>query len=530
LGLVLATLLGCGRRERPVDEGIRTHTLLLGNQNEPATLDPHLINAATDMNVAVALYEGLTCYDEKTGQPVPGVAERWEASRDGLTFTFHLRSNAKWSNGDPVTAKDFAYSLQRLLTPALGSSYAYMAWPIKNAEAFNTGRVTNFADVGVKVVDDLTLQLNLERPTPYLPMLAAHSTWMPVHRASVEKAGRMDDRASPWAKPGLLIGNGAFVLSAWQSNARIVVTKNPNYWGAADNHLESVVFFPTEKPETEDLDFRAGQLHITYSLPPNKIPIYRQESPEKLRLDPSLGLYYVNFNTTKPPLDNPKVRRALALALDREAISQRVTAGAWPAAYTLTPPGCGSYVPPSPGQKFDFTAARALLAEAGYPNGQGLPVMPMTVRNDNTMPRMAEAIQAMWQRELGVRITIEPSEQKTWLQSQQSMSHTLGILGWTADFPDPITFFDIFRTGNGNNWTGWGSKACDDLIDQASATPDAAARLALLQKAEALMLAEAPLAPIVFRASTYLIHPAVKGWEPSPLAIHRYQLVRLENP
>jgi oligopeptide transport system substrate-binding protein len=520
---------GCGRRERPVDEGIRSRTLLLGNQNEPATLDPHLINAATDMNVAVALFEGLTCYDERTGNAVPGVAERWEAAPDGLGFTFHLRPNAKWSNGDRVTATDFAYSLQRLLTPALGSGYAYMAWPIKNAEAFNTGKVTDFGQVGVTVVDETTLRLTLERPTPYLPMLAAHSTWMPVHRATVEKAGRADDRASPWTKPGILVGNGAFVLETWQPNARLSVKKNPQYWGAANNRLEGVVFFPTEQPETEERNFRAGQVHLTFTLPPSKIPTYRQESPGQLRLDPQLGVFYVNFNTTKPPLDNPKVRRALSLALDRAAISQSVHAGAWPAAHTLTPPGCGDYVPPTPGQRFDFAAARALLAEAGFPEGRGLPVMPMQVRNDSTMPRMAEAIQAMWQRELGVRITIEPFEQKTWLQNQQSMSHTLGILGWTADYPDPITFFEIFRTGNGNNWTGWGSKACDDLMDQAAVTADPAARLALLQKAEALMLEEAPLAPIVFRASTYLIHPAVKGWEASPLNVHRYQLIQLGN-
>ncbi len=518
---------GCAKRETPVAEGIRTHTLHLGNQNEPATLDPHLISAATDMNIAVALYEGLTCYDEKTGNPVPGVAERWDVSADGLVYTFHLRNNARWSNGDPVTAGDFAYSIQRILTPELGSTYAYMLWPIKNAEAFNAGKTKSFADVGVTVVDDQTLRVTLGQPTPYLPMLAAHSTWMPVHRASVEKAGRMDDRSSPWTKPGSLIGNGAFVLAEWQPNARIVLTKNPRYWGAAQNQLERIVFYPTEKADVEELNFRAGQLHVTINLPPSKIPSYRQQSPERLRIDPLLSIYYVNFNSTKPPLNNAKVRQALARGMDRAAISQRVYNGAFPPAQSCVPPGVAGYVP-APGLSFDFAAARALLAEAGFPGGQGLPPMAMQVLNDNVMPKAAEAIQAMWQRELGVHLTIEPLEQKTWIQNQQTLTHTVAIMGWVADYPDPTTFLDIFRAGGGQNFTGWASQAYDTLLDQSAVTADPSARLALLQKAEKVLLDDAAIAPLVFSARTYLIHPAVKNWEPSPLGIHRYQLVRLE--
>jgi oligopeptide transport system substrate-binding protein len=527
--LVVALLAaGCGRRETAVSAGVRTHILHLGNQNEPATLDPHIMDAATDMNVAVALYEGLTSYDEKTGEGVPAVAERWDVSSDGLTYTFHLRPTAKWSNGDPVTAGDFAYSIQRILTPSLGSTYAYMLWPIRNAEEFNAGKVKNFAEVGVKVVDDHTLQLTLARPTPYLPMLAAHNTWMPVHRATVEKFGAADQRSSPWTRPGNLVGNGPFVLSEWQPNARISVTRNQHYWGNAQNQIEGVVFYPIEKAEVEELNFRAGQLHATFGLPASKISSYRQASDSRLRIDPVLGIEYINFNVTKPPVNDPRVRRALALAIDRQTLAQNVLAGGRVAAGTIVPPNCGAYTGPG-GVTLDGEAARRLLAEAGFPGGKGFPTLALQVRNDETTTRMAEAIQGMWQREFGISVTIEPSEQKVWLQTQQTLSHTIGVLGWTADFPDAITFLDVFRTGNGNNWTGWGSRDYDKLLDDAAVTANAAARLALLQRAEALLLTDMPAAPIVFRARTYLLHPSVHNWTPAPLGIHRYQLLRLAN-
>ena len=480
--VLLSALLGftgCTRRETPAAEGIRTKTLLVGNQNEPATLDPNVMDAATDMNVAVALFEGLTAYDEKTGRPVPGVAERWDISPDGLVYTFHLRPAAKWSNGDRVTARDFAYSFQRILSPALGSVYAYMLWPIQNAEAFNAGKLKAFSTVGVTVVDDATLRVTLARPTPYLLSLAAHSTWMPVHRATVEKYGKSDERGTAWTRPGNLVGNGAFTLTEWQPNARLIVTKNPLYWGAATNRIERVIFYPTEKSDIEELNFRAGQLHVTYSVPATKIASYRQQSPDRLRLDPLLAVTYINFNTTKPPLNSPRVRRALALALDRGAISQNVFSGTRAPAHTFVPPNCNGYTGPA-GQPDNFATARALLAEAGFPGGKGLPAMSLQVLNDDKLPRIAEVIQALWLRELGVKLTIEPFEQKTWIQNQQTLTHTVALMGWTADFPDPITFLDLFKSGGGNNWTGWGSKDYDALLDQAAGTADPAALCVIL--------------------------------------------------
>jgi len=522
----LLALIGCSKRVTPAEEGIRTQTLLLGNLAEPKDLDPHVVTAYTDMNVLAALFEGLTVLDEQTSAALPGAADKWDVSADGLTYTFHIRDNATWSNGEKLTSRDFAYAFQRILTPSFASEYAYMLWPIKNAEAFSSGKLTDFGEVGVSTPDDATLRLVLERPTPYLPTLAAHNSWFPVSRANVEKFGKMDQRGTAWTRPDNLVCNGPFVLKEWTPNARIVVDKNPKYWDAAQVRLNQIRFFPVESADVEERNFRAGQLHLTFDVPVSKIASYRAQSPSPLRNDALLGMYYLNFNTTKPPLDNPLVRRALSLAIDREAISRTVYENVWPASRAFTPPNCGGYTPRVQ-VRDNFDEARRLLAEAGYPGGKGLPSFAIQVLNDIRQPKAAEALQAMWQRELGVKITIEANEQKVWLQNQQSLSHQIGILGWVGDFPDPITFLSLALTGNGNNYSGWSNKQYDQLLDQASLTADPAARFELFQKAEALMLDEAPVAPLVTRSRTFLIHPAVKHWDLTQVGIHLYKKVYL---
>ncbi|HYP16921.1 MAG TPA: peptide ABC transporter substrate-binding protein [Opitutus sp.] len=517
----------CSRREAPVDTAIAHRTLLLGNLSEPADLDPHLATAYTDQNILVALFEGLTALDEKSSLPVPAGAERWDVSADGLVSTFHLRHDARWSNGDPVRAPDFAYSFRRILSPALGSEYAYMLWPIKNAEAFNRGQLAEFSEVGVSVLDDATLRLTLERPTPYLLSLAAHPTWFPVHRGTVEKFGRIDQRSTGWTRAGQLVGNGAFILAEWSPNARLVAAKNPHHWSAAANQLERVIFFPVENADVEERNFRAGQLHLTYGLPIEKIARYREETPAQLRLDPFLQSFFLRFNVTRPPLDQPQLRRALALAIDRDALTRSVLRGSRPPASHFVPPDCAGYT--SRAQvRTDLAEARRLLAEAGFPGGQNLPTLELQVRNDDTQPKVAEALQAMWQRELGVRVTLAPFEQKTWVQNQQSLAYTISFAAWAGDFADPATFLDLFVSGGGNNWTGWADADYDRLLANAARTADHNARHELFQQAEARLLEQAPITPLYFGARTYLIHPAVKNWQPSLLGFHRYQLVRLD--
>jgi len=341
--LALAFLAGCAQRETDVQAGIRTQTLLVGNGAEPTSLDPHLANLITDQCVLNALFEGLTAIDETTSQAVPAAAERWEVSPDGLVYTFHLRPNARWSNADPVTARDFVFSFHRILSPRLAAPYGYMLWPIKNAKAFNDGQLTDFATVGIEAIDDTTLRLTLEHPTPYLPALAAHSTWLPVHRGSIEKFGAVDDRMNPWPRPGRLVGNGPFTLTDWRPDVHVAVTKNPRYWDAARNRLERIVFFPPESTDVEERNFRAGQFHVTFGLSSARISHYREHDPRVLRLEPMMGVWFLRFNVTKPPFDNVKLRRALSLAVDRRQIAERATANSRGPAACLTPPNCAGY-------------------------------------------------------------------------------------------------------------------------------------------------------------------------------------------
>lgn len=519
-------LAACGKRETPVEAGVRTKTLLLGNQNEPASLDPHVADSYTDQIIITALFEGLTVTDEKSTEARPGIAERWETSADGKEWTFHLRP-ALWSNGDPVTAQDFAWSFQRILSPQMGMATSYMLWVIKNAERYNKGDIKDFSQVGVRVADDRTLVVTLERPTPYLPILAAHTTWLPLHRASLEKTGRPLDRASPWVKAGEMVGNGPYVLTEWRANARLVVTRNPRYWDNAHTHLERVEFFPIENSDTEERNFRAGQMHVTFDLPKSKLAAYRAQSPALLRTDPLLGVLFLNFNINKKPFDDLRVRRALGLAIDRDVLARQVMNGSYLPGPSVVPDFGGYHSQHT--VALNLAEARRLLAEAGYPGGKGFPGVPVMVRNDQDQPRLMEAIQGMWLRDLGVHVTIEPSEQKTWLQNQQTMSHQLAFNGWVADFADPVDFLDIFRTGNGQNWSGWGSKIYDGLLDEAAGTADEAKRLALFQQAEGVLLDEMPVIPVVFRTRSYLIQPTVKNWEPAPIGLHRFQLIDLEK-
>lgn len=521
-------LTGCSKRETPAAAGIRTQTLIVGNAGEPIDLDPHVANSVNDARILHALFEGLTFWEEETGRGVPAAAERWDVSPDGLTYTFHLRPNLRWSNGEPLTGGDFVYSFQRILNPKFPAEYSYMLWPLKNAAAFHKGTIKSFDSVGAKALDERTLQLELEYPTPYLPALAAHFTWLPVPRATLEKHSAVTKRGTDWTRAGNLVGNGPFVLSEWRPNARIIVQKNRHYWDVATTRLNTIVFLPIENADVEERNFRAGQMHVTWALPTAKITAYRTQNAGVFRVDPMLGTTFLRFNVARPPLDNPRVRRALALAIDREAVARAVTYGTNAPATSLTPPNCSGYTARS-GMPCDFETARRLLGEAGYPEGRGISELPMQVLNLGYMPMAAEAVQAMWSRELGVRVGIESLELKTAIQNQQTKAYTISFLGWIADFVDPATFLDLFVTDNGNNRTNWSHPEYDRLINQAARTADARVRLELFQQAEALLLEEAPIAPIAHTSRTYLIHPAVRGWKPALLAQHQYKHVALEE-
>jgi len=524
----LAGLGGCARRETPIQAGLRTQTLLLGNGAEPEDLDPQVVTAYTDQNILLALFEGLTAIDEKTSQPAPGAAASWETSADGLVWTFHLRSGLKWSNGDPLIAADFIASWRRILSPALAAEYAYLLYPVRNARAYNQGRLSDPDSLGFSAPDERTIRITLAQPTPYLAALTAQPPWFPVNPRVLFRFDATARRGTGWTRAGNLVGNGPFTLKTWTPNARIVVEKNDAYWNAGSVTLHSIVFFPTESPEVEERDFRAGQVDVTFAVPVSKIAAYHKRSPERVRVDPFLQTFFLRFNTQRPPFDDARVRRAFALAIDRDALARDVLAGANPPAHSLTPPDCSGYTARAQ-IGFDAAGARALLAAAGHEGGSGLPAIEVQVRNDDVQPQVLEAIQAMWQHTLGVRVSIATMEQKTWIQNQQTLNYTLSTASWAGDFLDPVTFLDLFVTGGGNNWTGWGDPEYDRLIAAAAAELRPGVRREDFQRAEARLLEASPVTPLYFGAHAYLIDPVVQGWDAALLGFHRYGRIHLKE-
>ena len=336
-------------------------------------------------------FEGLVNLDPKTSPP-SGSARSWEVSDDGLTYTFHLRNGARWSNGDPLKAR-LCFLFQRILSPALGAEYAYMLYSIKNAGIF-TLQISDFSLVGAKASDDSTLVQSLINPPPiFSPSL--HHSFFPVNPSTILKHGKIDTRGTPWTRPGNLVGNGPFKLTSWEINKIVSVEKNPLYWDSSRVSLNTIHFYPIENNMTEERAFRTGQLHITANLPPQKISWYRQNRPEVLRIDPYLGTYYYLVNVNRKPLDNVNVRRALSLAIDRKAITENLLKGGQNPATCFTPPEAGGGYRCDSMVMFDTTEAKRLLAEAGY--GPGNPSANLFLYNTSETHHMtAQAIQQMW--------------------------------------------------------------------------------------------------------------------------------------
>jgi oligopeptide transport system substrate-binding protein len=523
---LLAGLVGCTPRETPVERGNREQVLHRGIGHDLASLDPHLATQASDYSVLSSLLEGLVAEDPVDLHPVPGVAERWEVSPDGLTYTFFLRANAKWSNGDPVTANDFIQSWHRALTPALGADYAHLLYVIQGAQAFHKGLAT-FDQVGLAAPDARTLRVTLERPTTYFLAQLSHTIWYPVHTPTLEKYGSLTDRNNPWARAGRFVGNGPFNLAAWRTGSEIVVEKSETYWDSATVRLKRIHFHAIDSLDVEERAFRARQLHVTDALPPGKVDTYRRDAPKLLRIDPLLGTYFYRLNTTQPFLSDVRIRRALALAVDRTAIVEKILRGGQLPAHAFTPPGTAGYTPEA-SLPTDFAAARQLLADAGYPGGKGLPAFELLFNNSESHRLIAEAIQEMWRRELGVEVRLANQELKGTLEARRAGNYQIIRSVWTGDFIDPASFLDIWRSDSGQNYTGWKNSDYDALLFSAERETDAAARRALFQKAEAILLDGAPLIPIYYYTHVFLIQPSVRGWNPTLLDHHPYKHVWLE--
>jgi oligopeptide transport system substrate-binding protein len=521
---------GCSRRETPVEAGIRTQTLHIGNGWEPRDLDPHIINNVADFNIVFALMEGLTSSDPKDGHPVPGVAERWEPAPDGLTWTFHLRKDARWSNGDPVTAGDFLYGFRRVLSPALGAEYATFLFFLANADEFNAGTLKDFSQVGCRAIDASTLELKLKVPTPYLPSLTSMPAWFPAHQPTIEKFGAIDARATAWTRAGNYVGNGPFVMKEWRQNQFIRVERSETYWDRPAVKLRAADFYPMEATP-EEAAFRAGQLHVTTPyLSPSRLDAYRREPAKAAMLHESAGLTssHLWLNTKKPPLDDVRVRRALSLAIDRAELCRAVMHCDLPSR-SLTPPGCAGY-PITTNLPTDVVEAKRLLAESGYPDGRGFPKLELLYAIGlDSVKSTAEALQEIWRRQLGIEVAVVQSEGKVFQDTVQHRQHQIGLYGWIGDYLDPTTFLDILESKNGNNMSGWSNPTYDELLRKAARIPTQAERYAVLSEAEALILADVPMIPLFYGPQRELRSPAVRRWEDNVLGRHPLKFVSLES-
>ncbi len=530
LGAVLLigslALASCQKPESNVEKGNRLQILHKGNGQEVEDLDPHLVRGVSGGNILAALFEGLVAEDPRDLHPVPGVAERWDISPDGRVYTFHLRADAKWSNGERIVAADFVASYRRILSPAMASDYAYMLYPVANAEAFHKSQITDFNEVGFRALDDATLEVSLTNPTPYFLSLLTHWSWFPVPIRTIEKYGPAFERGSRWTRPGRFVGNGPFTLEEWRLNDRVRVAKSATYWDAATVRLNGIVFHTIDSNDVEERAFRAGQIHVTESVPVNRIEKYRRERAEVLRIDPYLGTYFFRLNVTRPPLDNPLVRRALALALDRKTLADAVWRNAMLPAGYFTPPNTAGYTCET-SLPFDPAQARELLAQAGYPGGAGLPPIDILFNTSQNHRLTCEAVQQMWTANLGARVTLTNQEEKVYFDTRRRMDYQVYRSTWIGDYLDPTSFLDLWKSGGGNNYTGWGNADYDRLISEAAQTAEQAARYALFQQAEAILLREAPIIPLFHYTHTFLIHPSVRGWNPTLLDHHPYKHVHL---
>ncbi|WP_368490437.1 peptide ABC transporter substrate-binding protein [Clostridium sp. BJN0013] len=523
---------GCGNSNNASSKS----TIKVNIGAEPRSIDPGLNNSIEGAKVIVNAFEGLTNIDNNE-KPVPGVAEKWDVSTDGLTYTFHLRKNAKWSDGKTVTAKDFEYAWKRALDSKSASQYAYQLFYLKNGEAYNTGKAS--ADqVRVQAKDDYTLVVTLENPIPYFLSLTSLPTYDPVRKDVVEK------NPTSWAtKADTYISNGPYKMVEYKAKDSLNFEKNPNYWDAKDIKIDRIEFKTLENESSYYAAFKTGDLDLIDKLPTAEIPNLLKDGTAKAY--PYLGTYYYNINVSPQAkninpasakaLSDVRVRKALNLSIDRTALVEKVTKGGENPATSFVPIGTSD----SNGKQFtnkeylpktaDVTQAKNLLAEAGYPDGKGFPQLEILYNTMQNHQNIAQAIQDMWKKNLGINVTLKNVERKVHLAQLQNHQFILARDGWIADYNDAMTFLDMFTTGNGNNNAGYSNTKYDQLIAQAKGEPDKAKRAELMHQAEDQLMVDLPIIPIYYYTEVVCMNPKLKGVHISNLGFFILRNASLEK-
>ena len=515
IGLMVVIALACTGRPAAAETVLRA-----GNAAECGTLDPQRWNTVPENVVIRDLYEGLVTA-LPGGVLAPGQAESWTVSPDGLVWTFTLRPDLRWSNGDTLTSEDFVYTFRRQVNPAVAADNAFLMDSIVNATAINTGAEKDPSTLGVEAPDPRTVRITLKAPNLALPAILVYLR--PAHRASVEAFGK------DAFKPGHLVSNGAYQLAEWRPQARLALTRNPNYRDAADVHIDRVEFYPIDDPNEELKRYRAGDLDITNTVPNDQLGFVKTNLGAEYHAAPWLGVYYLGFNLTQPPFkDNPKLREALALAIDRKLLVEKIAVGGNTPADNWIPPGMKDYPYPYAEwhdlpQAEREARARAAYQAAGYGPDHPLQVELMYNTSENHKKVMI-AIAGMWKQVLGVQTTLSNQEFKTFLDVRRQKKATQVFrAAYIAFYQDPGPLLDVLRVSNPRNDLGYDSAAYEALYKAGAEALDPQTRLTNLAKAEALALVDLPIVPIYHYATEHLIKPNVKGWVASPLDSYRSQ-------
>jgi oligopeptide transport system substrate-binding protein len=523
---VAAVLLavGCSRHEPPAD-------VTIINNVEPESLDPAIIVAQADMRVVSSLFEGLTRLDSETARAVPGLAEKWEISPDGKAYTFHLRTNLVWSTGEPITSADVVYSWLRALDPKTASRYAGQLYYVKNAEDFNTGKIGDPSLVGVRALDKFTVQVELNSPTAFFLDLCAFPTLYVVPRQAIEKYG------DHWLMAKPLPVDGAFELVYWRLNDKIRLKKNPRYWDATNTQSEIIDVLPVGSPNTALNLYERGEVDIVWDkeLIPSELMDVLLKRPD-FHSFTYLGTYFFRFNVTRKPFDDPRVRKALALAVDKERIVKKITRAGEMTTSHFVPTGTANYTSPD-GINYDPVLARKLLAEAGYPGGKGFPRFEYLFNaaaggGGKIHENIAIELQQMWRDELGISMELRQVETQVFWGMQSRLDYQLSRSSWIGDYNDANTFLGMFVTGDGNNETGWGNTNYDGLVRAANEETDLKKRENLFQQAEIILIRdELPIVPLYFYVGiNYFDTNKVQGiWE-NVLDDHPLRSIRKIKP
>ncbi|MCT8976271.1 peptide ABC transporter substrate-binding protein [Clostridium sp. CX1] len=543
VALAGSILAGCGGSTATNSEASGNKVIKVNLGADPKTIDPGLNNSVEGSKVIVNAFEGLTNLD-KNEKVIPGVAEKWEVSPDGLHYTFHLRKDAKWSDGQPVKAQDFEYSWKRALNPDTASEYAFQLFYLKNGEAYNQSKdpkATKKAtadEVGVKAKDDSTLEVTLEGATEYFLSLMSFPTYMPIRKDIVEK------NPTDWtSKPETYVSNGPFMMKEHKMKDSINFVKNPNYWGTKSVKLDKIEFKVLENESSYFAAFKTGELDMIDKPPTQEIPNLLKDGTAKDY--PYIGTYYYDFNVSEnaanvnpdaaKALKDVRVRKALSLAIDREAITKNVSKGGEKPATSFVP----SSVTDKNGAKFknkeyykttaDVEQAKKLLAEAGYPDGKGFPKLELIYNTLQAHQSVAAAVQDMWKKNLGIDITLRNLERKVQLTEANKHNYILNRDGWIADYNDPMTFLDIPTTTNGNNYSGYNNPKYDQLISAAKVEVNAEKRAQMLHEAEDMLMADMPLMPIYEYTEVVCMNKKLKDVHVSNLGFFFFRDADLEK-